>query len=178
VSRSQAWNYALLRCGALRPPCRHASVEREVACRSTSWAIPVQVIRPFAQQGRGVWADFAYQCFQEPLGAACNRSWGSLALGCRAAPVASWCVSGVIAEISAVTDPVNPPHYQGDVECIGALRAALTPGEICGCCRRSAIAYLWRAAVDGPFCGRDASRVVSAVVRGPEAPRRGCRATS
>ena len=43
------------------------------------------------------------------------------------------------------SDPVNPSHYQrGDVECIDALRAALTPEEFRGYCKGSAMAYLWR----------------------------------
>jgi hypothetical protein len=44
-----------------------------------------------------------------------------------------------------VSDAVNPDHYRGgDVECIDALRAALSPEEFRGYCRGSAIAYLWR----------------------------------
>jgi len=43
-----------------------------------------------------------------------------------------------------MTDPVNPSHYKGDVECIDALRAALTPEEFQGYLKGTAIAYLWR----------------------------------
>ena len=43
-----------------------------------------------------------------------------------------------------MTDPVNPSHYKGDVECIDALRAALTPEEFQGYVKGSAMAYLWR----------------------------------
>ncbi len=46
---------------------------------------------------------------------------------------------------SSVGDPVNPSHYQqGEIECIDALRAALTPEEFRGYCKGSAMAYLWR----------------------------------
>ena len=43
-----------------------------------------------------------------------------------------------------MTDPVNPAHYKGDVECIDALRAALTPEEFQGYLKGTAMAYLWR----------------------------------
>lgn len=44
-----------------------------------------------------------------------------------------------------MTDPVNPAHYQrGEIECIDALRACMTPEEFRGYCRGSALAYLWR----------------------------------
>jgi hypothetical protein len=46
---------------------------------------------------------------------------------------------------SRVNDPVNPSHYKsGEIECIDALRAALTPEEFRGYCKGSAMAYLWR----------------------------------
>lgn len=43
-------------------------------------------------------------------------------------------------------DQVNhPSHYtQGDIECIDAIRAALTPEEFRGYCKGSAFKYLWR----------------------------------
>ena len=45
----------------------------------------------------------------------------------------------------SVSDPVNPSHYQqGEIECIDALKAALTPDEFRGYCKGSAMAYLWR----------------------------------
>ena len=43
-----------------------------------------------------------------------------------------------------MTDPVSPDHYKGDIECIDALRAALTPEEFQGYLKGTAIAYLWR----------------------------------
>lgn len=44
-----------------------------------------------------------------------------------------------------MSDAVNPDHYKrGDIECIDALRAALTPEEFRGYCKGSAMAYLWR----------------------------------
>lgn len=44
-------------------------------------------------------------------------------------------------------DPVNnPSHYtSGEIECIDALRSALTPEEFQGFCKGNAIKYLWRA---------------------------------
>lgn len=46
---------------------------------------------------------------------------------------------------SRVSDPVNPDHYKsGSIECIDALRSALTPEEFRGYCKGSAMAYLWR----------------------------------
>lgn len=44
-------------------------------------------------------------------------------------------------------DPVNaPPHYrQGEVECIDAIRAALTPEEWRGYCKGNVLKYLWRS---------------------------------
>lgn len=43
-------------------------------------------------------------------------------------------------------DLVNaPPHYrQGDIECIDAIRAALTPEEFRGYLKGNAIKYVWR----------------------------------
>jgi|GEM_PF-996356 len=39
----------------------------------------------------------------------------------------------------------NPPHYnQGGIECIDAIRAALTPEEFRGYCKGNALKYVWR----------------------------------
>lgn len=48
-------------------------------------------------------------------------------------------------------DMVNqPPHYtSGEVECIDALRSALTPEEFIGFCKGNAIKYLWRSGRKG-----------------------------
>lgn len=48
-------------------------------------------------------------------------------------------------------DPVNhPPHYtQGGLECIDAIRAALTAEEFRGFCKGNAIKYVWREAMKG-----------------------------
>ena len=43
-----------------------------------------------------------------------------------------------------MTDPINPPHYRGEIEAIDALRAAMTEEEFRGFCRGTAMAYLWR----------------------------------
>lgn len=43
-------------------------------------------------------------------------------------------------------DMVNqPPHYTaGGIECIEAIKAALTPEEFQGYCKGNAIKYIWR----------------------------------
>lgn len=39
----------------------------------------------------------------------------------------------------------SPPHYrQGDIECIDAIKAQLTPEEFRGYCKGNAAKYLWR----------------------------------
>ena len=39
----------------------------------------------------------------------------------------------------------NPAHYnQGEIECIEAIEAALTPEEFRGHCKANAIKYVWR----------------------------------
>ena len=48
-------------------------------------------------------------------------------------------------------DLVNsPPHYrQGGIECIDAIRAALTEEEFRGYCKGNAMKYLWRMGLKG-----------------------------
>lgn len=50
-----------------------------------------------------------------------------------------------------MTDRVNsPPHYlSGDIECIDAMRSALTPEEFRGGCKMQALQYIWREAGKG-----------------------------
>ena len=45
-----------------------------------------------------------------------------------------------------MADPVNQPeHYrQGEIECIDAIRAALTPEEFRGYCKGNVLKYVWR----------------------------------
>lgn len=39
----------------------------------------------------------------------------------------------------------HPPHYnQGDIECIDAIKAALTPEEFRGFCKGNSLKYVWR----------------------------------
>jgi len=56
---------------------------------------------------------------------------------------AEWSAS---ARRALAIDNVNrPAHYtQGSVECIDAIRAALTPEEFAGFCKGNAIKYVWR----------------------------------
>ena len=57
----------------------------------------------------------------------------------------------VIATGATKPDMVNqPPHYTaGGVECIDAIRAALTPEEFRGFCKGNAIKYVWREKLKG-----------------------------
>lgn len=45
-----------------------------------------------------------------------------------------------------MSDPINqPPHYrQGEIECIDAIAAALTPEEFAGYCKGNILKYVWR----------------------------------
>ena len=45
-----------------------------------------------------------------------------------------------------MNDTVNhPAHYtQGTIECIEAIKAALTPEEFRGFCKGNALKYIWR----------------------------------
>ena len=49
-------------------------------------------------------------------------------------------------ESASDPDEVNAPaHYRhGDVECIDAIEAALTPEEFRGHCKANALKYVWR----------------------------------
>lgn len=51
-----------------------------------------------------------------------------------------------------MSDPVNnPAHYQSatGLECIDAIRAALTPEEFRGYCKGAALKYIWRERLKG-----------------------------
>lgn len=44
----------------------------------------------------------------------------------------------------------QPAHYTaGEIECIDAIRAALTPEEFRGYCKGNALKYLWRERLKG-----------------------------
>lgn len=44
----------------------------------------------------------------------------------------------------------KPPRYNaGDIECIDAIKAALTPEEFRGFCKGNALKYVWREAHKG-----------------------------
>ena len=38
----------------------------------------------------------------------------------------------------------HPPHYQGDVECIDAIEASMTPEAFAGYCKGNILKYMWR----------------------------------
>lgn len=47
--------------------------------------------------------------------------------------------------VKKVNNPVSPNHYKmGSVECIHAIKAALTEEEFKGFCKGNVIKYLWR----------------------------------
>jgi len=50
-----------------------------------------------------------------------------------------------------MSDPVNsPPHYnQGAVECIEAIKSALSPEEFRGYLKGNALKYIWREKLKG-----------------------------
>ena len=50
-----------------------------------------------------------------------------------------------------MTDLVNQPeHYrQGEIECIDAIEAALTPDEFRGYCKGNILKYVWRERYKG-----------------------------
>ena len=50
-----------------------------------------------------------------------------------------------------MSDPVNSPeHYrQGDIECIDAIQAALTPEEFRGYIKGNVLKYIWRERLKG-----------------------------
>lgn len=50
-----------------------------------------------------------------------------------------------------MVDMVNqPPHYTaGEIECIDAIEAALTPEEFRGYCKGNALKYTWRERLKG-----------------------------
>ena len=44
-----------------------------------------------------------------------------------------------------MTNPISPSHYQqGDVECIDAIRSALSKEEFHGYCQGNILKYVWR----------------------------------
>lgn len=54
-------------------------------------------------------------------------------------------------ELAGEADNVNrPAHYTaGSIECIDAIRAALTPEEFRGYCKGNVIKYVWRERLKG-----------------------------
>jgi hypothetical protein len=72
--------------------------------------------------------------------------WGPLADG---APITAYRIAE--PEQDPSPDMVNhPPHYTaGGIECIEAIRAALTPDEFRGHCKANAMKYIWREAHKG-----------------------------
>ncbi len=67
-------------------------------------------------------------------------------------------------------DPVNhPAHYtQGAIECIEAIRAALTPEEFRGFCKGNALKYVWRTNHKGG--DQDLNKAAWYIARAVESP--------
>lgn len=60
---------------------------------------------------------------------------------------AGWPIESLKPAAPASSDPINhPDHYQSEsgIECIDAIRAALTPEEFRGYCKGAALKYIWR----------------------------------
>ncbi|VGQ12879.1 hypothetical protein SB5439_05109 [Klebsiella variicola] len=62
-------------------------------------------------------------------------------------------ISGVMEELRSIKGDVkstakeavnHPDHYAGEIECIDAIQAALTPEEFKGFCKGNALKYIWR----------------------------------
>ena len=44
-----------------------------------------------------------------------------------------------------MNDPINPNHYKdGEIECIDAMEASMTPEAFSGYCKGNVIKYVWR----------------------------------
>jgi hypothetical protein len=66
--------------------------------------------------------------------------------------ISTQCDKPIHILLPSKTDPVNPDHYkQGGVECIDAIKAALTPEQYIGFLRGTQIKYLWRAGRKDPI---------------------------
>lgn len=44
----------------------------------------------------------------------------------------------------SITDPINPDHYKGDVECIDAIKASMSPEAFKGYLKGNIMKYTWR----------------------------------
>jgi hypothetical protein len=78
----------------------------------------------------------------------CRVDWDKV--NAPAEPVPGPCVAHAFCDEQMQTRPVadevnHPPHYtQGGIECINAIRAALTPEEFRGYCKGNVLKYTWR----------------------------------
>lgn len=52
--------------------------------------------------------------------------------------------AGVLTDEDLVVDSPNDHYRQGDIECIDAIRAALTDEEWRGYCKGNVLKYTWR----------------------------------
>lgn len=44
-----------------------------------------------------------------------------------------------------MNDPINPNHYKdGEIECIDAMEASMTPEAFAGYCKGNVQKYIWR----------------------------------
>lgn len=60
----------------------------------------------------------------------------------------------------------HPAHYsQGAIECIDAIRAALTPEEYRGFCKGNALKYIWRERYKGGSTSLEKAEVYLAYIK-------------
>jgi hypothetical protein len=92
-------------------------------------------------------SDLSCKCDDAPLDEQMTNYVNEVVDGVKVAGDATFvgCTSGI------ATDMVNePPHYKaGDIECIDAIRAALTDDEFRGYCKGNMIKYQWRERLKG-----------------------------
>lgn len=55
-------------------------------------------------------------------------------------------------------DTLDTRYRQGSIECIDAIRAALTPEEFRGFCKGNIMKYVWRERYKGGDCDLDKAR--------------------
>jgi len=46
--------------------------------------------------------------------------------------------------VPSCSDPINPDHYKGDVECIDAIKASMSPEAFKGYLKGNIMKYTWR----------------------------------
>jgi hypothetical protein len=60
---------------------------------------------------------------------------------------------------SKTDQPHDPEHYKGEIECIDAIRASMTPGAYRGYLKGNIMKYLWRYEKKGGVQDLEKARV-------------------